>query len=120
MEISFSDLRAKTVVNLTDGRRLGHVIDLIFEQNSAKILGIIVPGGKGGLFKSREDLFIPYNCICKIGFDAILVELSPIIQQSVSTQSNIPQLSNKNPYVIEPNDRGEKAKKYTTYSPDNY
>ena len=120
MEISFSELRAKTVVNLTDGRRLGHIIDLIFDQNTSKILGVVVPGGRGGLFKGREDLFIPYHCICKIGLDTILVELSPVVQQSVNSSNQISQYSDRNTFVIEPNDKSEKARKYTQYSPDNY
>ena len=78
MEISFSELRTKIVVSLVDGKRLGNVIDLIFDETSAKILGVIVPGSKGlsSIFKSREDIFIPYHHICKIGQDTILVDLS--------------------------------------------
>jgi len=78
LEISFSELRTKIVVNLIDGKRLGNVIDLIFDECSAKILGVIVPGVKGisSIFKSREDIFIPYHNICKIGQDTILVDLS--------------------------------------------
>ena len=78
MEISFSELRTKIVVNLIDGKRLGNVIDLIFDESSAKILGLIVPGTKSisSIFKSREDIFIPYHNICKIGQDTILVDLS--------------------------------------------
>ena len=79
MELSFCDLRTKQVVNLVDGRNLGHIIDLVFEQCGGKILGIVVPGGKRGLnfFKVREDIFIPYHHVCKIGSDTILVELHP-------------------------------------------
>jgi len=84
METSFTELRSKIVVNLVDGRKLGHIIDLIIEQNSAKVLGIIVPGCRStwSIFRSREDIFIPYHCICKIGADTILVELNPTPVQS--------------------------------------
>ncbi len=78
MEISFSELREKTVVNLVDGKRMGHIIDVVIEQNSAKILGVVVPGVKTTIFRTREDIFIPYRCIVKIGLDTILVELNPI------------------------------------------
>ncbi|MBR4270952.1 MAG: YlmC/YmxH family sporulation protein [Clostridia bacterium] len=78
MEISFSELREKSVVNLIDGRRLGHIIDIVIEQCSAKILGVVVPGVKTNLFRTREDIFIPYKCIVKIGLDTILVELNPM------------------------------------------
>ncbi len=118
MEISFSELRCKTVVNLVDGRRLGHIIDFVFEQNTAKVLGVVVPGGKGGLFKSREDLFIPYQCICKIGFDTILVELSPVTPTVVASKVNSQNYVPASAIYVE--NGSEKAKRYTTYSPDNY
>lgn len=80
MEISYSELRSKIVVNLIDGRKLGHIVDLIFDQQTAKVLGIVVPGTRSmcSIFRPREDIFISYHNICKIGEDTILVELNPM------------------------------------------
>ena len=41
------------------------------------MLGIVVPCIKRGwpFFRPYEDIFIPFNNICKIGSDVILVEL---------------------------------------------
>ena len=77
MESSFFELRCKEVVNVLDGRKLGHIIDIIFDLASARVLGILVPGEKTGwnVFKSTNQLFIPFGCIVKIGEDAILVEV---------------------------------------------
>lgn len=75
MEISFSDLKCKEVINVTDGKKLGNVIDIIFASNNGCILGFVVPGAKKSFFKSCENIFVPYNNICKIGIDVILVEL---------------------------------------------
>lgn len=77
MEISYCELRSKTVINLSDGRKLGRIIDLVYDECTAKVLGLVVPSNRsfGGIFKGREDIFIPYHCICKIGEDTILVEL---------------------------------------------
>lgn len=60
-----------------DGRRLGHIIDVCFELNSGKITGFIVPGDMSfwNVFKSGNQVFIPYSQICKIGEDSILVEI---------------------------------------------
>ena len=113
MEISFSELRSKVVVNLTDGRRLGHIIDLIFEQNSARILGVVVPGTRSGVFKGREDIFIPYQCICKIGLDAILVELNPV-NPPVNTAGLISKYAPANSVVIEPD--SSKIHNYASYT----
>ncbi len=77
MESSFLELRCKEVVNVLDGRKLGHIVDIIFDLATARILGILVPGEKTGwnVFKSANQLFIPFGCIVKIGEDAILVEV---------------------------------------------
>lgn len=90
MENSFSELRSKLVVNLVDGKKLGHIIDLIFEERSAKILGVIVPGSKSflSLFKQKEDIFIPYHNICKIGEDTVLVQLTPTINIAKQEEQN--------------------------------
>ncbi len=90
MEISYCELRSKTVINLSDGRKLGRIIDLVYDEYTAKVLGLVVPGGKSGFFRAREDVFIPYHCICKIGEDTILVELSgPLKQPSPPPQNNV-------------------------------
>lgn len=77
METSFCDLKAKEVINIVDGKRMGHIIDIVFETSCGKVLGLVVPAQKSGwnIFKSAEDIFIPYCNICKIGYDCILVEL---------------------------------------------
>lgn len=81
MELSFCDLRAKEVVNVSDGKRLGNVIDMIFETNCARVTGIVVPGSRNffNLFKGNSDIFIPYQRIIKIGKDVVLVEISSTV-----------------------------------------
>lgn len=85
MEISFCELRAKEVVNVFNGKKLGNIIDMIIDTRCARVLGIVVPNcdAKFTIFKSSSDVFIPYNNIVKIGKDVILVDLSQI-----STLSN--------------------------------
>lgn len=77
MENSFLELRSKEVINVTDGRKLGHIIDLVFELPSGRIKGLVVPICEKGfnLFKPTQQAFIPFNQICKIGDDTILVEV---------------------------------------------
>ena len=76
-ECSFLELRCKEVINVVDGKRLGHIIDVIFDMQTAKITGLIVPGNKSfwNVFKGGTEIFIPFTQICKIGDDTILVEL---------------------------------------------
>lgn len=76
VEISLCELRNKEVVNVADGKRLGRIFDMVFTINGG-IQGIVVPGDRT-LFKpfgGADSVFIPWNSICKIGDDVILVEL---------------------------------------------
>ena len=73
MELSFSELRAKEVVNTQDGRKLGRVCDIALCYPENKWIGIIVPNGRG--FMKRNDLFISLKNIVKIGEDVILVNV---------------------------------------------
>jgi len=77
--MSFSELKAKEVINICDGRRLGHVIDLVL-SDQACVEAIVVPGTYSikHFFKGmREGIVIPWNRIRRIGDDVILVELDP-------------------------------------------
>lgn len=75
-QYSFTEMSRKTVINVADGRELGHVCDMIF-NNCGGVLGFVVPGKKS-FFKSitsSDNIFIPWNRIIKIGSDVVLVEL---------------------------------------------
>lgn len=74
MELSFSELRAKEVVNTQDGRKLGKVCDIALCYPENKWIGIVVPN-KRGFAAKRNDLFIEMRNIVKIGEDVILVNV---------------------------------------------
>lgn len=73
MELTFSELRAKEVINTQDGRKLGRVCDISLCYPENKWIGIVVPGGKG--FGKKNNLFIELKNIVKIGEDVILVNV---------------------------------------------
>lgn len=77
MECTFLELRCKEVVNVVDGRRLGHVVDIVFDLQNCCVCGLVLPASKGfwNVFKNGQDVFVPFSQICKIGEDTILVEL---------------------------------------------
>lgn len=87
MESSFLDLRCKEVVNIVDGTRLGHIVDIVITLATGQISGIVVPGNKTifGFLKGGNDLFIPFSQVCKIGEDTILVELYGVNNPVTST-----------------------------------
>lgn len=85
-QYSFAELTKKTVINVADGKEMGHVCDLIF-NSQACVNGLVVPGKKSLLksITSPDSVFIPFNRIIKIGADAILVEIVGINACSLST-----------------------------------
>ena len=75
-----SDLEAREVLNMLDGRRLGNIVDVEFSLEDGRITAIIVPGSPKvlGLFGRDDEVVIPWDKIKKIGTDVILVEVSGI------------------------------------------
>lgn len=73
MELTFSELRAKEVVNTQDGKKLGKACDVALCYPDNKWLGIVVPGGHG--WGKKNNLFIDLRHIVKIGEDVILVNI---------------------------------------------
>lgn len=71
------EFQQKEVINACDCKKLGYVSDLVFNECSGCIEAIIVL--RGGRFCSwfigGGDICIPFECICKIGPDIILVEI---------------------------------------------
>ena len=80
--MTLSDLCQKDVINTRDGRSLGKVIDIEFCLCDARVTAIIVPGGLrpvsilGRFFRGeKEVIVIPWEMICKIGDDVVLVDV---------------------------------------------
>src|SRR5579875_1098250 len=74
-----SELQAKDVVNVEDGKRLGTIGDMEIDLDSGLIRSIVIPGqGRFfGMVGSTQDYVTPWNQIVKIGTDVILVDLRP-------------------------------------------
>lgn len=90
MDISYTDLRCKDVVNVVNGSKMGKIIDLIVDSNGKSVLGLVVPGIRK-IFKSNEDIFIPWDRIVKIGSDTILINLEISAVTNVVHKNKPPQ-----------------------------
>ncbi len=78
--MSLSELRAKDVINTLDGRRLGKVMDIEFDERDGRVEALVVPGEfrVGHMLRGEKcGVVIPWQRICKIGENVILVELAP-------------------------------------------
>ncbi len=88
MEFSFSQLRAKEVINTQDGRKLGRVCDIALCYPENRWIGIVVPNGRS--FTKRNDLFIDLKNIVKIGEDVILVNIGCARGQNFEKRPGMP------------------------------
>ena len=78
MTCKLTELHCKEVICVCDGRRLGFVADAVVEVPEGKVLSIIVPAPcRLPQLARRDDYIIPWECICKIGPDIILVDIKP-------------------------------------------
>jgi len=75
--VKISDLRAREVVNVLDGKKLGNIIDIDLDMEKGKVLAFVLPGRLRGwsIFSRREEVIVPWDKIVRIGRDVILVEL---------------------------------------------
>ena len=77
VEYTFCELREKEVVNVADGKKLGRISDIAFTEKG-QVVGLIVPGDRKFMknVTGADTIFIPYDCVLKIGNDVILVDLN--------------------------------------------
>ncbi|MBQ7225803.1 MAG: YlmC/YmxH family sporulation protein [Clostridia bacterium] len=76
MDQTLTELTEKQVINLCDGRILGNVVDFKIDICCGRLTAIVLPG-EGGIFgfKRCTDIVIPWEKICKIGKDTIIVDI---------------------------------------------
>lgn len=74
--MTFSELRKKDVICISDGRVLGRAADLEFDASCGQIRALIVPcgTGMGCFFHGDKNLStIPWKQVACIGDDVILI-----------------------------------------------
>ena len=79
--MTLSELRTKEVIDVQDGKRLGRVMDIEFCAESSRVTALVVPADTSFLQSLRGEkcgLVIPWDRICRIGDDVILVSTSNI------------------------------------------
>ena len=72
-----SDLQSKNLVNMTDGKNIGNIIDVKINEETGNIDSLIIES-KGAIFSFLNkdmDVEISWNDNKKIGEDVILVSL---------------------------------------------
>lgn len=68
-----SELQTKEIINMSTGKKLGLIIDVIVE-NTGEIKSLILEEKRGRRITSREEYELDWKQISKIGDDIILVK----------------------------------------------
>lgn len=72
-----SDLQKKDIINISDGTKIGNIIDIKIDASSGKIEALVVErtGFSINLFSPKGEMDIGFNQIEKVGEDVIIVRL---------------------------------------------
>ena len=70
-----SDLQDKDIINLTDGKRVGKIIDAIIEDDGVIHSLVIQKTKLFNMLPNSNEIEIKYNKIKTIGSDVILVDI---------------------------------------------
>ena len=68
-----SELQTKEIINMSTGKRLGLIIDVIIDSGGT-IKSLILEEKRGKKFSNREEYELDWKQISKIGDDIILVK----------------------------------------------
>lgn len=73
---SINELKAKEIINIHDGARLGSLADIELDLETGRLVSIIVPGPYKlmGFLGKEDDLVIKWEDIKKIGDDVIIID----------------------------------------------
>lgn len=85
MTLPLSRLRQMEIIDVSEGKRLGFISDIEFDEGLNRVEGLIIPpqGGVFSFFKKKDEMHIKWYQIKVIGLDIILVDLSKKFESSV-------------------------------------
>lgn len=71
-----SDLQNKDIVSVTNGKKIGNIVDVIIDEKG-NMQALIVQKNKflGNFFSGGNELEVKWSQISKIGEDVILIHL---------------------------------------------
>lgn len=71
-----SDLQTKDIVSVSDGKKIGNIVDVIIDDNG-NMESLIVQRSKifNNLFNGNSEIEVKWKQISKIGEDVILINL---------------------------------------------
>ncbi len=74
--LTMKELRRKDVIGITDGKRIGRVTDIVFDEETRQVTTLVIGVRRPwfGLLESEETRNVPYDRVRTMGRDVILLE----------------------------------------------
>lgn len=74
--MNLSDLQSKEVIDISSGKRVGSIIDVVISSNGtiSKLVLEEQRGSRRFLATSKDEVYIDWKQLLKIGDDIILVD----------------------------------------------
>ena len=74
--LTMRELRRKDVIGVADGKRIGRVADIAFDEETGQVISLVIgvrrPGV--GLLESEEKRTVSYDMVRTMGRDVILID----------------------------------------------
>ncbi|MEG2891791.1 MAG: YlmC/YmxH family sporulation protein [Clostridium sp.] len=76
-KLKLSELKNMEVIDVSEGKRLGFIGDIVFDEDLTYIKSFVIPYQSGifSVFKKRDEIEITWDQIKVIGVDIMLVDL---------------------------------------------
>lgn len=76
-KLKLSELKNMEVIDVGEGKRLGFIGDIVFDEELTYIKSFVIPYQSGifSVFKKRDEIEITWDQIKVIGVDIMLVDL---------------------------------------------
>ena len=76
--MKLSELQRKDIVNLKDGKKIGRIIDVEFDESNGFMIHFVIEKAHifRNIFSVNDELTIKFSQIKKLGEDVILIDIS--------------------------------------------
>lgn len=73
-----SELQKKDIVNIKDGKKIGKIIDVYFDESSGYMIKFVIEKTHfvRNIFSNTDEIVIKFSQIKKMGEDVILIDIS--------------------------------------------
>ena len=76
--MKLSELQKKDIVNIKDGKKIGKIIDVYFDESSGYMIKFVIEKTHfvRNIFSNTDEIVIKFSKIKKMGEDVILIDIS--------------------------------------------